>query len=161
MSDSKQPSPNQADLMTRLSTMDWRMWLLLLAGTWILAGYIQRPVDEVRAASSRFAVVDMDKILRAKSLAVGATHAQIDPVKVGEAADGFVRQLKDEVAQLKGQGLIVVNSAHLVAWPDAIDQTEELAATLGVNLEAVDAEEAARAARSKDLLDQAAAAQKR
>lgn len=136
--------------------IDWRTFGIIVVGAALLALYIQRPLDEIGASVPRMAVVDMDRILRAKALSVGAA----DAATVGAAAEDFVRRVKAEVDGLKADGLMVINSSHLVAWPDAMDLTEEIAARIGVDLKLAASDEDLRASRAKALFDQASTAKK-
>lgn len=160
--ETKQPTPAVAPAPVTqgnslaLPPVNWLMIVSIVVAAYFLALFIQEPSKGAVANSARIAVVDMDRILRAKALGVGAGNT----ANIAAEADGFARKLKEEANLLTGAGYVVINSSHLVAWPDAMDSTVTLAKKLGVDLKLVDQDDAVRGSRIQNLLDKSTAAPK-
>jgi hypothetical protein len=147
--ESKEPAPAAITPVAKQSLpFNWLMLVSIILAAYFLALFIQGPSKEAAAHSARIAVVDMDRILRAKALGVGAGNVSALAVE----AEGFARKLKDETTALTESGYVVINTAHLVAWPEAMDITGTLAKKLGVDLKLAELDDAARGARIQSLL---------
>lgn len=155
--DSKQTAPvktapemtDTSGVTMKLPPVNWLMIVSIVVAAYFMVLFIQEPSKDAAAHSARIAVVDMDRILRAKALGVGSGNT----ANIAAEAEGFARKLKEETELLTRGGYVVINSAHLVAWPDAMDSTATLAKKLGVDLKLVDQDDAARGARIQNLLD--------
>ncbi|MDK9702558.1 MAG: hypothetical protein OEL20_05415 [Sulfuritalea sp.] len=137
----------------KLPPVNLLMIASIVAAAYFLTLFIQEPSKDAAAHSARIAVIDMDRILRAKALGVGVGNA----ANIAAEAEGFARKIKEETELLTRSGYVVINTAHLVAWPDGMDSTATLAKKLGVDLKLVDQDDAARGARIQNLLQKSAA----
>lgn len=128
----------------------WQQWIVVLVGAFLLAQFIERPsfADKERHNQGQIVVVDMERILRAKSLSV----APGDTSKIAAEADSFAKKMKVEIDALTGRGIVVINTSQAVAWPKAADITEQLASRLGADMKLADEDDKMRALRLQQLI---------
>jgi len=130
-------------------TMVLPLWVVSLIGAFFLALFIREAATNAVAGSTKIAVVDMGRIIQAKSASVAAKPA----TDIAADAEAFTGQLHSALDRLTDDGYVVVNSAHLAAWPKALEVTEDIAGRLNVNLSVADLAAKDRANRVNDLLD--------
>lgn len=85
------------------------------------------------AVASKVVVFDSQRFFTAKARQDAEAKLQ-SPESVPSDTKAFVQALQAEVAQMGKDGLIVINSSQVVAWPDGADVTPVIAKKMGVKL---------------------------
>jgi len=131
----------------------WQQWIVVIVGSFLLAQFIQRPAPTDPSAHGQIAVMDMERVVRAKSLSL----PQGGVADLAVEADAFSRKMKIEIDGLTSRGIVVIGANNAVAWPKAMDITDMMAARLGVDLKLADEDDKLRAQRLQQLIDRKAA----
>lgn len=126
------------------------LWAGAIVGGLFLALFIAQAAQQATANVARVVVVDTNRLMQAKAMSVSAKDAK----GVADAAAAFTGQLKGAVKTYADQGFIVMNTSHMVGWPEALDKTGEVAKALGVDLKLADSAIELQAARTRELLQQ-------
>jgi hypothetical protein len=145
------PAPTTPEPTIPLSwqVFTWQQWLVVIVGSFLLAQFIQRPLPNESSGHGPIAVVDMERMLRAKSLSVAASGMN----DIAAEADAFSKKMKVEIDGLTSRGIVVIGANNAVAWPKAIDITDMMASRLGVDMKLVDEDDKLRAQRLQQLIE--------
>lgn len=82
----------------------------------------------------RILVVDSNAIVTAKLQEITSTPG-IDEAAAAEAGRKFAKRLNDVTREIGDMGYVVVNSAVVLAGPDSLEVTKDVASRLGVKLD--------------------------
>lgn len=110
-------------------------WPLFVMGTVIvlLLGYTATQLWMSRQPTVKVVVFDTERFFTAKA-AQDAKAVGTNPKNIPTDTKAFVDRVRTEVVGYRAKGYIVLNSAQVVAWPEATDITPELAKKMGVEL---------------------------
>lgn len=111
---------------------DWPL-LAMMAVIVIFLGYAATQFWLAHRHVVNVVIFDSERFFTAKA-SQDAKAAVSNPTSIPTDAKVFVDAVRAEIVVYRSKGYIVLNSAQVVAWPEATDITPELAKKMGVAL---------------------------
>ncbi|MDO9179602.1 MAG: hypothetical protein Q7U16_14975 [Agitococcus sp.] len=111
---------------------DWPL-LAMMTVIIILLGYAATQLWLTHQHVVNVVVFDSERFFTAKA-SQDAKASVSNPTSMPTDAKVFVDAVRAEIVVYRSKGYIVLNSAQVVAWPEATDITPELAKKMGVAL---------------------------
>jgi len=111
---------------------DWPL-LAMMALIIILLGYAATQLWLTHQNVVKVVIFDSERFFTAKA-SQDAKASVSNPTSMPTDAKVFVDAVRTEIVGYRSKGYIVLNSAQVVAWPEATDITPELANKMGVAL---------------------------
>ena len=111
---------------------DWPL-LAMMALIIILLGYAATQLLLTHQHVVKVVIFDSERFFTAKA-SQDAKASVSNPTSMPTDAKVFVDAVRAEIIAYRSKGYIVLNSAQVVAWPEATDITPELAKKMGVVL---------------------------
>ncbi|MBE7540592.1 MAG: hypothetical protein KJZ92_15410 [Rhodocyclaceae bacterium] len=130
------------------TAFNFPLWAGALIGGLFLALFMHQAATNATSGVARIVVIDTNRLIQAKAMTASGKDAKT----ITTEAATFSSQLDSVVKGLTAQGYVVMNSAHMVGWPETADKTAELANQLGVDLKLADAVSDQYASRGREIL---------
>ena len=111
---------------------DWPL-LAMMTVIIILLGYAATQLWFAHQHVVKVVIFDSERFFTAKA-SQDAKAAVSNSASIPTDAKVFVDAVRAEIVVYRSKGYIVLNSAQVVAWPEATDITPELAKKMGVAL---------------------------
>ena len=122
----------QSLIQPTLRQHDWPL-LAMMTVIIILLGYAATQLWLTHQHVVKVVIFDSERFFTAKA-SQDAKAAVSNPTSMPTDAKVFVDAVRAEIVGYRSKGFIVLNSAQVVAWPEATDITPELAKKMEVAL---------------------------